>query len=185
MSAPRRRSRRYPRTTLSARGRKWCVRRRDKHPAPPPLVILRSTLPDRASHSESVASSTFPGITIVARRPMTLCFCYQVTEPAAFSPHRPAAPQTLPQSRPQSSFRKKGGSLVRGIAVDLPPVSWADIGGLDAVKLQLQRAVEWPLARADDLKYLNLRPPRGILLHGPNAPPASLTLSNSARQELI
>ena len=50
--------------------------------------------------------------------------------------------------------------------MDLPPVSWADIGGLDSVKHQLRRAVEWPLTRPDDMKFLNLRPPRGILLHG-------------------
>ncbi|EQC39107.1 hypothetical protein SDRG_03315 [Saprolegnia diclina VS20] len=46
-------------------------------------------------------------------------------------------------------------------------VTWADIGGLEDVKLSLQQAVEWPLQFPETFTRLNLKPPRGILLYGP------------------
>lgn len=46
-------------------------------------------------------------------------------------------------------------------------VSWDQLGGLFKVKPLLERYVEWPLTRASQMKVIGLRPPRGILLHGP------------------
>ncbi|OQS01342.1 AAA family ATPase [Achlya hypogyna] len=46
-------------------------------------------------------------------------------------------------------------------------VTWADIGGLEDVKLALQQAVEWPLQFPETFRRLCLKPPRGILLYGP------------------
>ena len=67
-----------------------------------------------------------------------------------------------------AAARKRcGASLVRGLAVEAPPVAWADVGGCEEVKRRLRQAVEWPLARAGAFRRLALRAPRGVLLYGP------------------
>jgi SpoVK/Ycf46/Vps4 family AAA+-type ATPase len=63
--------------------------------------------------------------------------------------------------------RRVGPSVVRGAAVDPGPVRWSDVGGLEAAKRALRRAVEWPLTRGDEFARLGVEPPRGVLLHGP------------------
>ena len=45
--------------------------------------------------------------------------------------------------------------------------TWDDIGGLESVKQELREALEWPLQHAAALARLGVRPPRGVLLHGP------------------
>lgn len=67
----------------------------------------------------------------------------------------------------QQARSRVRASVVRGVALDLPPVTWDDIGGLDEVKKRLKQAVEWPLHHADAFNRLGLRPPKGVLLHGP------------------
>ncbi|KAI5296136.1 AAA+-type ATPase [Ascosphaera acerosa] len=58
-------------------------------------------------------------------------------------------------------------TAMREVFLDTPNVRWADIGGQHEVKLQLRRAVELPLKYAEDMKRLNLRPTKGVLLYGP------------------
>ena len=52
------------------------------------------------------------------------------------------------------------------IAVE-PNVTFESIGGYAQVKESLQRSLEWPLLHAASFARLGIRPPRGILLHGP------------------
>ncbi|PIN16751.1 AAA+-type ATPase [Handroanthus impetiginosus] len=58
-------------------------------------------------------------------------------------------------------------SITRGVTVEIPKVSWDDIGGLKEVKKKLQQAVEWPLKHSSTFSRLRVSPIRGILLHGP------------------
>ena len=58
-------------------------------------------------------------------------------------------------------------SAMREVLVEIPDVSWEDIGGLEDIKGKLQEAVEWPLKKPEVFKRLGIRPPRGILLYGP------------------
>eukprot|EP00965_Chrysotila_dentata_P106397 3514000-Pleurochrysis_carterae.AAC.1 len=60
-----------------------------------------------------------------------------------------------------------GASSLRSVAAPVEPLAWSDIGGLEDVKLRLERAVRWPLERASALERLGVRPARGVLLHGP------------------
>ena len=53
-------------------------------------------------------------------------------------------------------------------------MKWADIGGLEDVKQQLQEAVIWPQQHADRLASIGAQPIRGVLLYGP--PGCSKTL---------
>ncbi|KAH6807248.1 cell division cycle 48B [Perilla frutescens var. frutescens] len=60
-----------------------------------------------------------------------------------------------------------GPSITRGVTMEIPKVSWDDIGGLKDVKKKLQQAVEWPLKHSSAFSRLGVSPVRGILLHGP------------------
>jgi transitional endoplasmic reticulum ATPase len=56
---------------------------------------------------------------------------------------------------------------MREILVEVPNVSWEDIGGLESVKQLLVEAVEWPLRNAESFRRLGIEAPKGILLYGP------------------
>jgi len=58
-------------------------------------------------------------------------------------------------------------SAMREFLIEIPKISWEDIGGLEEAKQQLQEAVEWPLTRPEVFKRMGINPPRGILLYGP------------------
>ncbi|KYK29783.1 ATPase [Thermoplasmatales archaeon SG8-52-1] len=58
-------------------------------------------------------------------------------------------------------------SAMREFLIEVPKVSWDDIGGLESAKQQLQEAVEWPLTRPEVFKRMGITPPRGILIYGP------------------
>ncbi|PSC74873.1 cell division control 48-like protein B [Micractinium conductrix] len=66
-----------------------------------------------------------------------------------------------------AALKQVGPSMARGAAVEFDPISWDDIGGLEGVKCKLKQAVEWPLRHADAFQRLRLKPPCGVLLHGP------------------
>jgi len=58
-------------------------------------------------------------------------------------------------------------SAMREFFVEIPTVTWNDVGGLDDVKQNLKESVEWPLSQPEVFKRLGISPPRGILLYGP------------------
>lgn len=58
-------------------------------------------------------------------------------------------------------------SAMREVLVEIPNVTWEDIGGLDDIKLALQQAVEWPLKRPDVFTRFAISPPKGVLMYGP------------------
>nr|XP_033794515.1 ATPase family protein 2 homolog isoform X2 [Geotrypetes seraphini] len=58
-------------------------------------------------------------------------------------------------------------SAMREVALDVPKVSWSDIGGLETVKLKLKQAVEWPLKHPESFLRMGIQPPKGVLLYGP------------------
>ncbi|XP_030047628.1 LOW QUALITY PROTEIN: ATPase family gene 2 protein homolog A [Microcaecilia unicolor] len=58
-------------------------------------------------------------------------------------------------------------SAMREVAIDVPKVSWSDIGGLENVKLKLKQAVEWPLKHPESFLRMGIQPPKGVLLYGP------------------
>jgi transitional endoplasmic reticulum ATPase len=58
-------------------------------------------------------------------------------------------------------------SAMREFLIEVPKVSWSDIGGLEGAKQQLIEAVEWPLTKPEVFKRMGITPPRGILIYGP------------------
>ncbi|HNQ29846.1 MAG TPA: CDC48 family AAA ATPase [Methanolinea sp.] len=58
-------------------------------------------------------------------------------------------------------------SAMREVLVEVPDVTWEDVGGLEEVKQELREAVEWPLRYPQVFAKLGTKPPKGILLFGP------------------
>lgn len=58
-------------------------------------------------------------------------------------------------------------SAMREVQVNVPSVTWEDIGGLDGLKLQLRQAVEWPLKYPEIFERMGMTPPKGVLMYGP------------------
>lgn len=58
-------------------------------------------------------------------------------------------------------------SALREFLLEVPSITWEQVGGLAEVKQQLKEAVEWPLEDPGGFTRMGIRPPRGILLYGP------------------
>jgi len=58
-------------------------------------------------------------------------------------------------------------SALREVMLEIPTVTWEDVGGLEDVKKSLRETVEWPLKHPEAFRKLGIRPPKGILLFGP------------------
>ncbi|ORX55872.1 AAA-domain-containing protein [Piromyces finnis] len=76
------------------------------------------------------------------------------------------------------AFKDVRPSAMREIMLEVPKVSWDDIGGQDDIKQKLKESVEWPLQHPESFLRLGIRPPKGILLYGP--PGCSKTLMAKA-----
>jgi transitional endoplasmic reticulum ATPase len=58
-------------------------------------------------------------------------------------------------------------SALREVLVQIPNISWDDVGGLDKLKEELREAIEWPLKHKEAFEYAHVKPPKGVLLYGP------------------
>eukprot|EP00090_Calanus_glacialis_P026694 TRINITY_DN41968_c0_g1_i1.p1 TRINITY_DN41968_c0_g1~~TRINITY_DN41968_c0_g1_i1.p1 ORF type:complete len:827 (-),score=300.90 TRINITY_DN41968_c0_g1_i1:33-2513(-) len=58
-------------------------------------------------------------------------------------------------------------SAMREVMVEVPQVTWSDIGGLDELKLKLRQAVEWPIKHPEVFTRMGISAPRGLLMYGP------------------
>lgn len=58
-------------------------------------------------------------------------------------------------------------SALREVLVQIPNVTWDDVGGLESLKEELREAVEWPIKHKEAFEYVDVEAPKGILLHGP------------------
>ncbi|MFC6903624.1 CDC48 family AAA ATPase [Halalkalicoccus tibetensis] len=58
-------------------------------------------------------------------------------------------------------------SAMREVLVELPKVSWDDIGGLEDATDDVKESVEWPLTNPGRFARLGIDPPAGVLLYGP------------------
>ena len=65
-------------------------------------------------------------------------------------------------------------SALREIYVEIPKVTWDEVGGLEEVKDRLKESVEWPLTKPELFEHFGIKPPRGIVLFG--APGTGKTL---------
>jgi transitional endoplasmic reticulum ATPase len=58
-------------------------------------------------------------------------------------------------------------SALREMTVEVPNVSWADIGGLEKVKAELRETIQYPLEYPEHFEKFGMQPSKGILFYGP------------------
>jgi transitional endoplasmic reticulum ATPase len=58
-------------------------------------------------------------------------------------------------------------SAMREVLVELPKVTWDDVGGLETAKQNVKESVEWPLTDRGKFERMGIEPPKGVLLYGP------------------
>ncbi len=58
-------------------------------------------------------------------------------------------------------------SALREVFVEVPDVTWADVGGLEDTKERLQETIQWPLLYEDVFRAMDLDAAKGVLLYGP------------------
>merc|ERR1719235_392092 len=65
------------------------------------------------------------------------------------------------------AIEKGNPSALREMKVEVPNVTWADIGGLEKVKQELKETIQYPLDYPDKFDKFGLPPSKGILFYGP------------------
>uniref|UniRef100_A0A7S2ZIM7 Vesicle-fusing ATPase n=1 Tax=Rhodosorus marinus TaxID=101924 RepID=A0A7S2ZIM7_9RHOD len=58
-------------------------------------------------------------------------------------------------------------SALREMAVEVPNVTWQDIGGLENVKFELQETVQYPVEHPEMFEKFGMQPSKGVLFYGP------------------
>ena len=58
-------------------------------------------------------------------------------------------------------------SALRETVVEIPNVSWDDIGGLENVKRELQETVQYPVEHPEKFLKFGMSPSKGVLFYGP------------------
>ncbi len=65
------------------------------------------------------------------------------------------------------AYRSIEPSALREVALEIPKVTWDEVGGLSDVKQRLKEAIQWPLEMPERFQDFGIEPPKGILLYGP------------------
>merc|ERR1719215_642292 len=58
-------------------------------------------------------------------------------------------------------------SSLRETTVEVPNISWEDIGGLEDVKLELRELVQYPVEHPEMFEKFGMQPSKGVLFYGP------------------
>jgi len=67
----------------------------------------------------------------------------------------------------RTALSQSNPSALRETLVEVPTVTWEDIGGLEETKRNLRELVQYPIDHADKYKKFGLNPSRGCLFYGP------------------
>src|SRR3546814_879822 len=67
----------------------------------------------------------------------------------------------------EEALKRVQPSAMREVMVQMPNVSWDDIGGLDDARERLREGIELPLKDPEAFRRLGIRPAKGFLLYGP------------------
>ena len=62
---------------------------------------------------------------------------------------------------------KSTPSAIRETVVEVPTVTWGDIGGLENVKKELQELVQYPVEHPEKFLKFGMMPSKGVLFYGP------------------
>ena len=67
----------------------------------------------------------------------------------------------------RSALNEVEPSAMREVLVELPKITWDDVGGLESPQEQVKEAVEWPLTTPEKFDRMGVEAPKGVLLYGP------------------
>ncbi|MCB5176479.1 CDC48 family AAA ATPase [Microvirga lenta] len=73
-------------------------------------------------------------------------------------------------------------SALREIMIQVPNVTWDDIGGVEEARTRLQEGVELPLKSPESFRRIGIRPAKGFLLFGPPGTGKTLLAKAVARE---
>lgn len=81
-----------------------------------------------------------------------------------------------------NALRRVQPSALREIMIQVPNVTWNDIGGLEEARTLLREGVELPLKSPEAFKRMGIRPAKGFLLFGPPGTGKTLLAKAVARE---
>ncbi len=67
----------------------------------------------------------------------------------------------------EGALKRVQPSAMREIMIEVPNVTWADVGGLEATRERLAEGIELPLKDPEAFRRLGIRPAKGFLMFGP------------------
>lgn len=73
-------------------------------------------------------------------------------------------------------------SAIREVFVEVPEVTWQDVGGLKEIKEELFNIVQWPLLNPEIFDRYAIRPPKGVMIHGPSGTGKTLLVKALAKE---
>ena len=79
-------------------------------------------------------------------------------------------------------------SALREVFVEVPDVSWADVGGLEDTKERLRETIQWPLEYPEVFEQMDMQSAKGVLLYGPPGTGKTLlakAVANEAQSNFI
>ncbi len=82
----------------------------------------------------------------------------------------------------ENALRRIQPSALREIMIQVPNVTWEDVGGLQETREQLRDGIELPLKNPDAFRRLGIRPAKGFLLFGPPGTGKTLMAKAVARE---
>jgi transitional endoplasmic reticulum ATPase len=82
----------------------------------------------------------------------------------------------------ENALKRVQPSAMREVMVQVPNVTWDDVGGLDAARDKLREGVELPLKHPGAFRRLGIRPAKGFLLYGPPGTGKTMLAKACARE---
>ncbi|PSQ00550.1 AAA family ATPase [Halobacteriales archaeon QS_4_70_19] len=79
-------------------------------------------------------------------------------------------------------------SALREVFVEVPDVTWDQVGGLEGTKERLRETIQWPLDYPEVFEQMDLDAPKGVLLYGPPGTGKTLmakAVANEAQSNFI
>jgi len=67
----------------------------------------------------------------------------------------------------QTALAKSNPSVLRENFVEVPTVTWNDVGGLDDVKQELRELIQYPVQYPELFEAAGSKPSHGVLFYGP------------------
>ena len=58
-------------------------------------------------------------------------------------------------------------SALREVFVEVPEITWGDVGGLEETKERLREAIQWPLDYPEVFDQMDMQAAKGVLMYGP------------------